>query len=85
MKKLLIIFISLLIVSCTKDASDARQVKVGISTKELKYIMGEPREIRIQNGHERWYFNYNANGTLSPTETLEVTIISDKITDFESY
>lgn len=85
MKKILISFICLLFVSCSKDAEDARQVKVGISTKELKYIMGEPREIRIQNGHEIWYFHYNTNGIISPQETLIVTIVNDKITYFESY
>lgn len=85
MKNTLILFIFLLFASCSKNASDARQVKVGISTKELKYIMGEPREIRVQNGHEVWYFHYNTNGVMSVQETLIVTIVNDKITYFESY
>jgi len=85
MKNILIILISLLIISCSKNASDVRQIKAGISTNELKYIMGEPREIRVQNGHEKWYFHYNTNGIMSVQETLVVTISDDKIITFESY
>lgn len=84
-KYLFILLISTLLMSCGKDASDARQVKPGISTKELKYIMGEPREIRIQDGHEEWYFHYNTNGVMSVQETLVVTIVNDKVTTFDSY
>jgi len=84
-KYLFILLISTLLISCGKNASDVRQVKSGISTKELKYIMGEPREVLIQNGKEEWYFNYYNSGVLGVKETLMVTIVNDKVITFMSY
>lgn len=86
MKKLLAVFlISILLVSCQKGFEDVRKVKVGISANELKYIMGEPRTIDVQNGSEEWSYQYSSHGMLSPTNTLYVTVVNDKVTNFKSY
>lgn len=77
--------ISILFVSCQKGFEDVRKIKPDISINELKYIMGEPKTIEVNNGSEIWYFHYDSNGTLSPTNTLKVHIKNDKVITFESY
>lgn len=76
----------LFLVSCNdckeNTANDVRKIKVGMSTNEVKYLLGEPRRIEIQNGYEEWYFRYE--GHLS-VNTFEITIVNYKVIDFESY
>lgn len=84
MKKILFIFLfPLVMLSCYKSVSDARQVKVGMSGNELKYIMGEPTEIKVYPGREVWSFDYcDGNNTL---ERMEIVIANDKIITFTTY
>lgn len=85
MKKIIFILLaSLLLASCRKSTEDVRKVKIGISANELKYIMGEPHTIRVQNGLEEWFYSYSG-GTFGKTNGLSVEIKSDKVTNFESY
>lgn len=84
MKKILIIFFVLLLISCShKNAEDVRKVKKGISVNGLKYIMGEPEDVEVQPGSEEWLFYYDGGG--KRLNGLEVTIQNDKVVDFYSY
>jgi outer membrane protein assembly factor BamE (lipoprotein component of BamABCDE complex) len=86
MKKIIFILLaSLLLASCQKTADDVRKVKVGISTNDLKYVMGEPHTIRVQNGLEEWFYTYQSEGFFSKRSGLNVEIKNDKVTNFESY
>lgn len=86
MKKLLIVLLAVtLFTSCRKSIEDVRKVKIGISANELKYIMGEPHTIRVQNGLEEWFYSYDSGGTFGRKNGLSVQIKSDKVTNFESY
>lgn len=86
MKNFLLIFVVILLLGCnSKTHEDVRKVKVGISTNDLKYIMGEPFVIRIDNGEEEWFFRYENTDFFSQTNGLQVTIVNDKVTDFYSY
>lgn len=84
MKKILLI-LSLIFVlfSCnTKDVEDVRQVKIGMSINELKYVMGKPFAIDIQPNVENWYFTYFSDGY---KQGLRVDIQNGKVVDFYSY
>ena len=86
MKKVFLLLAVLFLVSCNdcknNTANDVRKIKVGMSTNEVKYLLGEPKRIDIQNGYEEWYFRYE--GQLS-VNTFEITIINYKVIDFESF
>lgn len=82
MKKLLLILLAVFVVSCNPDVEQVRKVKNGISTNELKYLIGEPWDIEIHNGYEEWYFTYSSNGR---NNGFVVTVQSSKVTDFYSY
>ena len=75
----------LFLVSCNdckeNTANDVRKIKVGMSTNEVKYLLGEPRKIEIQNGYEEWYFCYDDEiyGNI-----FEITIVNYKVIDFET-
>ena len=86
MKKIFLLLVVLFLVSCNdckeNTANDVRKIKVGMSTNEVKYLLGEPRRIGIQNGYEEWYFRYE--GQLS-VNTFDIIIINSKVSDFNTY
>ncbi len=85
MKKTILILLTFtLISSCAITVDDARKIKIGISTNELKYIMGNPYEVNLNNGYEEWHFTYE-NGIFNPRSTMIVIIKNDKVTNFNSY
>jgi hypothetical protein len=84
MKKLFAIILVFLLISCSdKTVEDVRQVKKGISVKELKYIMGEPNDVEIYPSYEQWEFYYDGGGR--SLNGFVVIIYDDKVTDFYSY
>lgn len=85
MKKLLILLLAVLAISCNPDVEKVKQVKVGMSTNELKYLLGEPWDIEIHNGYEEWYFTYSYGGMNGHNDSFQVTIQNSKVTDFYSY
>ncbi len=82
MKKLLLILLAVIAISCNPDVSQVKQVKVGISTNELQYLLGEPFDIEVNNGYECWYFTYSCNGS---NDGFKVTVQNSKVVDFYSY
>jgi outer membrane protein assembly factor BamE (lipoprotein component of BamABCDE complex) len=85
MKKIFILFILLVsMISCNPDKTleDARMIKLGMSSKELKYVMGEPFLVRIGPNKEEWYFNYTSE---SHRVGLEVIMVHDTILNYSSY
>ena len=86
MKKVFLLLAVLFLVSCNgfkvNTTNDVRKIKVGMSTNEVKYLLGEPKRIDIQNGYEEWYFRYEDK---MYKNTFEVTIVNYKVIDFESY
>ncbi len=82
MKKLLLILLAVIAISCNPDVSQVKKVKVGISTNELQYLLGEPFDIEVNNGYEYWYFNYSYNGH---NDGFKVTVQNSKVVDFYSY
>lgn len=84
MKKILFIVIIIFATSCDyKNTEDVRKITSGISTNELKYIMGDPEDVEIQPGYENWTFYYDGGG--NRLNGLVVTIKSDKVVSFYSY
>lgn len=81
-KLLLIITIAIFAISCSRSLEEVRQVKIGMSANELKYIMGDPFTIHVEPGYETWYFSYSANGY---KQHLSVTMVKDTVKDFYSY
>ena len=71
--------------SCSKTVTrdDVRKIKIGMSGNELKYIMGEPWDIEINNGYEEWRFTYDRG--MNSATTLRVTMVNDKLNDSMSY
>lgn len=86
MKNLFILIAIFLAISCgdPKTIDDARMVKVGMTTKDLKYYMGEPYEIEVNSYGEEWYFRYDG-GNSDHRQTMWVTIKDDKVESFYSY
>lgn len=84
MKKLLLILLTVLAMSCNVDVEKVKQVKVGMSTNELKYLLGEPWNVEVNNGYEEWYFTYS-NGMNGGNNGFKVTIQDSKVADFYSY
>lgn len=86
MKKVFLLLAVLFFVSCydfkENTANDVRKIKVGMSTNEVKYLLGEPRRIEVQNGYEEWYFRYDDK---IYRNTFEIIIINNKVNDFTSY
>ncbi len=83
MKKIVLaLILCVTLFSChTKKLEDVRKVRVGISTNELKYIMGEPFSVELTPTEEVWRFGY-----LSPSaQTLRVTVVNNSVTNFVSY
>lgn len=81
MKKILFIGLFACLFSCNR-IEDVRNVKVGMSTVELKYFLGSPRNIYIAPGYETWYFQYYSG---IQTNGLEVIVAGDKVTNFSTY
>lgn len=84
MKKIIFILLVCLC-SCNnyKTTDDVRQVKKGISTNELKYLMGEPEKVEVNSNSEVWTFYYDSGGKY--LNGLVVTIVDKKVLDFYSY
>lgn len=84
MKKILFILLVVVTFSCAKKNTleDARKVKIGITTNELKYLMGEPFEVEVNSDDEDWYFTYISG---SYRMGMHVTIIENKVVEFYSY
>lgn len=86
MKKTFLLCVMVLIVSCNDiniiEMDKIKQVKVGISTNEMKYLLGEPYDIEINNGYEEWYFRYRVCGHKN---TFNVRVQNSKVIDFQSY
>lgn len=86
MKKVFLLLAVLFFVSCNdlkeNTGNDVRKIKVGMSTNEVKYLLGEPRRIEIQNGYEEWYFSYEG---MFYRNTFEIIVINNKVNDFNSY
>ncbi len=83
MKNIVILLVCALFLSCnSKTYEDAKKVKVGMSTNELKYIMGEPWDIEINNNYDELWFLYDSG---SHRNNLKVIIVNNKVYDFESY
>ena len=69
--------------SCeSKTLKDARQVKVGMSTQDLVYVMGDPWTVDINDDNEEWYFTYDSGGYRSH---MVVYVKNNKIESFNSY
>jgi hypothetical protein len=85
MKKLFCILLITTLISCTKTADDVRKIKVGMSGNELKYIMGEPSDMKIGNGKEVWRFRYSPKHFSVRDNWVSIEIVNDKIVDFTSY
>lgn len=84
MKNLIFILLaSIFLISCNKSIEDVRKVKKGISVNELKYIMGEPKNIEINPGNETWTFYYD--GGARRLNGLVTIIKDEKVVDFYSY
>ena len=74
--------LAVIAISCNPDVSQVKKVKVGISTNELQYLLGEPFDIEVNNGYESWYFMYSCNGN---NDGFNVTVQNSKVVDFYSY
>lgn len=83
MKKIIFIFgIIFTMISCHPNLEEARQVKIGMSDKELKYVMGEPWSVEVAPEKEVWFFTYHSNGYKTG---MRVELINNKVIDFYSY
>jgi outer membrane protein assembly factor BamE (lipoprotein component of BamABCDE complex) len=83
MKKIFIIILILFLYSCAShDLKDVRMLKTGMSTKELKYYMGEPWQVEVDSDEEDWYFMYMSGDY---KKYLVVTIVNRKIKSYYSY
>lgn len=60
-----------------------KQVKVGLPSKELRKIMGDPSEFRMNGDSEDWRYEYKQNN--GDKSIIFVTIENDTITRFFSY
>ena len=85
MKRLVLLFLLVIsLVSCgTRDsntANDIRKVKVGISSNELKYLLGEPINIKIETDYEIWRFIFDVNCMV--TNRFDVIIVNNKVESF---
>jgi len=71
------------LVSCeSKTLKDARQVKVGMSTQDLVYVMGDPWTVDVNDDNEEWYFTYDSGKHRSH---MIVYVKNNKIESFSSY
>ncbi len=86
MKKVFILLIVFFFLSCNDSKentiNDMRKIKVGMNTNEVKYLLGEPKRIDVQNGYEEWYFRYNVNLSVN---TFQIIVVNNKVSDFSSY
>lgn len=71
------------LMSCeSKTLQDARQVKVGMTTRDLVYVMGEPWTVDVNDDKEDWFFTYESNGYKSH---MVVYVKNNKVESFTSY
>ena len=83
MKKILLLLLLIILSSCNRPSiNQARQVKIGINTNELKYLMGEPYDIEFDSNGEKWYFVYRVD---CHDDYMRVNVVNDRVTDFISY
>lgn len=87
MKKM-ILFCSILFVfsSCdktkTNTISDVQKIKIGMSENEVKYILGEPKDVEIENGYKELEFIYE---TESYRHLFNVIIVNGEVNNFQTY
>jgi outer membrane protein assembly factor BamE (lipoprotein component of BamABCDE complex) len=87
MKKIIFLFlVSLMFLSCNESkinsVSDVRKIKVGMSENEVKYLLGEPIDVEIDNGSEKWLFRYQ---TQYYRNSFKVTFVNNEVFDYLSY
>ncbi len=87
MKKMILFgFILFWFASCdktkTNTISDVQKIKVGMSENEVKYILGEPNDVQIENGYKELEFLYE---TESYRHRFNVVIVNGEVNNFESY
>ena len=82
--RLIVAFLMIVfLVSCeNKTLKDARQVKVGMTTQDLVYIMGDPLTVEVNDDNEEWYFTYYSGDYKS---RMVVYVKNNKIESFSSY
>lgn len=87
MKKL-ILFCSILFLFSSCDntkintVSDIQKIKVGMSENEVKYILGEPKDVEIENGYKELEFLYETD---SYRHWFNVIIVNGKVNNFVTY
>ena len=87
MKKLILFCtILFLLTSCDKTrvntVSDIQKIKEGMTENEVKYLLGEPKDIEIENGYKELEFLYE---TESYRHRFNVYIVNGKVNNFETY
>jgi len=84
MKKRILLFlvVILTLVACNrKRVEDARRIKIGQSIIEVKYIMGEPIEIQVDDDGEQWKYHYYCDDRMM---WMTIKIKNDKVISFKS-
>ena len=86
MKKIITILSIILLISCNdvkfNTVNEIKKIKIGQSINEVKYLLGEPYNIGIENGYDLYYFRYETGNSRN---TFEITFKDDIVVDFESY
>jgi len=84
MKKHILLFlvVILTLVACNKKrVEDARRIQIGQSTIEVKYLMGEPFKVQVDDDGEVWYYNYFYGDRRM---RMYIKIKNGKVTSFKS-
>lgn len=84
MRKIILLFVFFIVLSCGKinNLEDVRQIKTGMSVNEVKYFLGEPEIVDVENGYEEWQFEYRGDYY---NNTFVITIVNEKVYDFRTY
>lgn len=87
MKKIIqLCFILFMFTSCYKykenTISDVQKIKIGMSENEVKYILGEPKDIEIENGYKELEFMYI---TGLNKHFFNVIIVNGEVNNFKTY
>jgi hypothetical protein len=53
-----------------------------MSENEVKYLLGEPIDVEIDNGSEKWLFRYQ---TQYNKNSFKVTFVNNEVFDYLSY
>jgi outer membrane protein assembly factor BamE (lipoprotein component of BamABCDE complex) len=62
---LCLVLICLLIAGCTTYKSQTNRIQVGMTKQQVINIMGQPRDRKIEENTERWYYWKNSYGGFS--------------------